>query len=118
VARSAHAAPTTAGGAHALGGQDHLQHLIWVFKEISKFVTRRAQHFLRKLRRNFDPRHGRIFRNVADFIHLDASVSRQSAFQLFRKRRRLRISAGEGAHKSRKLRLCERGRKMYARDAR
>jgi hypothetical protein len=85
VSGSTHAASTTAGGAHALGSQDHLQHLIWIFKEIFEFVARRAEHFLRKLRGNFDSRHRRIFRHVADFIHLDARVSRQSAFQLFGK---------------------------------
>jgi len=58
VSWSAHAAPTTAGGAHALGSQDHLQHLVRVFKEISKFVACRAEHFLRKLRGNLDARHG------------------------------------------------------------
>ncbi|PYT45340.1 MAG: hypothetical protein DMG47_08635 [Acidobacteria bacterium] len=108
----------TAAGAHALGCQDHLEHFVRVFKEILKFVARRPQHFLRELRRNLDARHGRIFRHVADFIHLDAGVPRQRGFQLFGERRRLRVSAGEGAHKSRELRLRKCGSKMDARDSR
>jgi hypothetical protein len=95
-----------------------LQHLVRVFEEVLKFVSRRSQHLLGKLRRHLDPRHGRIFRHVANFIHLDAGVSRQRGFQLFGKRRRLGVSAGEGAHKSRELRLRECGRKMNTRDSR
>jgi hypothetical protein len=95
-----------------------LQHLVRVFEEVSKFVARCAEHFLRKLRGNLDARHRRIFRNVADFIDLDARIPRQRAFQLFGKGRRLRVSAGEGAHKSRELRLRESRGKMNARDSR
>jgi hypothetical protein len=95
-----------------------LQHLVGVFEEVSKFVARRAQDLLRKLRRHLDPRHRRIFRHVADFIHLDAGISRQRDLQLFGQRRRLGVSAGERAHKSRELRLRERRRKMNARDSR
>jgi hypothetical protein len=119
VPRSAHSpATTTAARAHALGSQNHLQHLVWVFEEILEFVTRRAEHFLRQLRRHLDARDRRIFRNVADFIDLDARLSRQRGFQLFREGRRLRVSAGEGAHKSRELRLSGRWRKVNARDSR
>jgi hypothetical protein len=95
-----------------------LQHLVGVFEEVSKFVARRAQYLLRKLRRNLDARHRRVFRNVADFIHLDAGISGQRGFQLFGKRRRLGVPAGKSAHKSRKLRLRESRGKMNARDSR
>jgi len=116
VSRTAHPATTTAG-THALRGQDHLQHLVRVFKEVPELVARRAEYLLRKLRGNLDACHRSVFRNIADFIHLDAGVSRQRGFQLFRERRRLGISAGEGAHKSRELRLRGRWRKMNARDS-
>jgi hypothetical protein len=95
-----------------------LQHLVGIFEEIFELVAGRPEYFLRKLRRHLDARHRGIFRNVADFIHLDAGVSRQGRFQLFRERRGFGISAGEGAHKSRKLRLCEQRRKMDARNSR
>jgi len=117
VPRSTHPA-TTAAGAHALGSKDHLQHLVGIFEEVLKLVPRRAEHLLRKLGRHLDPRDRRIFRHVANFIHLDACVSGQGGFQLFGKRRRLGVSAGEGAHKSRELRLRKRGGKMDARDSR
>src|SRR5260370_387901 len=75
-------APPTpaAAGAHALRSQNHLQHLVRIFEEISKLFARRAEHFLRELRGNFDPRHRGIFRHVANFIHLDARISRQRGF--------------------------------------
>jgi hypothetical protein len=94
-----------------------LQHLVGVFKEVLEFVARRAQHLLRKLRRHLDPRHRGIFRHVADFIHLDAGVSRQRGFQLFGQRGRLGISARKGAHKSRELWLRKIGGKMNAGDS-
>jgi len=117
VARSAHPAATPAG-AHAFRSQDHLQHLVRVFEKIFELVASRPEYFLRKLRGHLDARHRRIFRDVADFIHLDARVSRQRRFQLFRERRGLGISAGERAHKSRELRLREQWRKMDARNSR
>jgi len=95
-----------------------LQHLVWVFEELSKFVARRPEYLLRKLRRHLDARYRSIFRDVADFIYLDARISRQRGFQLFREGRRLGVSAGEGAHKSRELRLRESRGKMNARDSR
>jgi hypothetical protein len=95
-----------------------LQHLVRVFEEVLELIAGRAEHLLRKLRRHFNPRYRGIFRHVADFIYLDARVSRQRRFQLFRERRRLGVSAGEGAHKSRELRLRKRGGKMDARDSR
>jgi hypothetical protein len=83
VPRSAHPSATAAAGPHALRGQDHLQHLVRVFEEISKFISRGAEYLLRQLRRHLDARHRRIFRHVANFIDLDARVSRQCGFQLF-----------------------------------
>jgi hypothetical protein len=119
VPRSAHpSAPTSAAGAHAFCSQNHLQHFVWIFEEILEFVAGRSEYFLRQLRRHLDARHRRIFRDVANFIDLNARLSRQRGFQLFRKRRRLGVSAGEGAHKSRELRLRGRWRKMNASDSR
>jgi hypothetical protein len=94
-----------------------LQHFVWVFEEVLEFVARRAQHLLGKLRRHLDPRHGGVFRHVADFIHFDAGLSRQRRFQLFGERRRLGVSTGKGAHKSRELRLRKIGGKMNAGDS-
>ena len=95
-----------------------MQHLVRVFEEVPKFVARRSEDLLGELGRHLDPRHGGIFRHITNLIHLDARVSRQRGFQLFGKRRRLGVSAGEGAHKSRELRLGKRGGKMDARDSR
>jgi hypothetical protein len=95
-----------------------LQHLVRIFEEILEFFACRPENLLRKLRRYLNARYRRILSDVADFVHLDARVSRQRGFQLFRERRRLGISAGEGAHKSRELRLGEQWRKMDAGDPR
>jgi hypothetical protein len=80
------AATTTAAPARAFRREDHLQQLVRIFEEIFEFVAVRAQHFLRQLRRHLDSRHGRIFRHVADLIHLDAGFSRQRGLQLFGER--------------------------------
>jgi hypothetical protein len=80
VPRPAHPATTTAAGAHTLRSQDHLQHLVRVFEKVFEFVARRSEYLLRKLRCNLDARHRSVFRNVADFIHLDAGISRQRGF--------------------------------------
>jgi hypothetical protein len=117
MTRSAHPA-ATATGAHTLCRENHLQHFVRVFKEVSEFVTRRAEYFLRKLRRHLDPCHRRIFRNIANFVYLDAGLPRQRGFQLLGKGRRLGVSTWEGAHKSRELRLCEIRRKMNAGNSR
>jgi len=93
-----------------------LQQLVGIFEEIFELVASRPEYLLRELRRHLDARHRRIFRDVADFIHLDAGVSRQRRFQLFRERRWFGISAGEGAHKPRELRLREQWGKMDARN--
>jgi hypothetical protein len=98
---------TATAPARAFRREDHLQQLVRIFEEILEFVAVRAQHFLRQLRRHLDSRHGRIFRHVANLIHLDAGFSRKRGLQLFRQRRRLRIPARKSAHKSRELRLCQ-----------
>jgi hypothetical protein len=108
---------TTPARAHTLSGQDHLQHFVGIFEEIFEFVASSPEYLLRKLRRHLDACNRRIFRDVADFIHLDTCVSRQRSLQLFRERRRLGISAGERAHKSRELRLREQRGKMDARNS-
>jgi len=57
-----------------------LQHLVGIFEEIFEFVASRPEYLLRKLRRHLDARHRGVFRDVADFIHLDAGVSRERGF--------------------------------------
>jgi hypothetical protein len=111
------ATTSAAAPARTFRREDHLQQLVRIFKEIFEFVALRAQHFLCQLRRHLDPGHGRIFRHVADFIHLDAGLSCQRGLQLFRQRRRLGIPARERAHESRKLRLRQCRRKVNAGDA-
>jgi hypothetical protein len=63
-----------------------LQHLVGVFEEILEFVAGRTEYFLRQLRRHLDARHRSIFSDVTDFIDLDAGLSGQCGFQLFRER--------------------------------
>jgi hypothetical protein len=69
------------------------------------------------LRGHLDSRHRRVFRNVANLVDLDAGFAGERGFQLFCEGGRLGITAGERTHKSRELRLRERGRKMDARNA-
>jgi hypothetical protein len=116
MSRPARSSPATPAASSALRREDHLQHLVGVFKEFPEFVALRAQRFRRQLRRHFDSRHGRVFRHVANLVHLDTGVAAQSGLQLFRQRRRLRVSAGKRAHKSRKLRLRHARGKVNARD--
>jgi hypothetical protein len=78
VPRAAHTAATTAAGARTLCGEDHLQHLVGIFEEIFEFVALRPEHFLRQLRGDFDARDGGIFGHIANFIHLDAGIARES----------------------------------------
>jgi len=117
VARSTHPAATTAA-ASTLRSENHLQHLVRIFEEVSEFVALRPEHLCRQLRGNLDACHGRIFRHVADLIDLDAGLSRQRGFQLFGERRSFRVSARERAHKSRELRLRECRSKVNAGDPR
>ncbi|HEX9456850.1 MAG TPA: hypothetical protein VF935_04395, partial [Candidatus Acidoferrum sp.] len=71
MARSTHPAATTAA-ASTLRSENHLQHLVRVFEEVSEFVALRPEHFCRQLCGNLDACHRRIFRHVADLIDLDA----------------------------------------------
>jgi hypothetical protein len=57
------------------------------------------------LRRNFNPRHGAVFRHKPYFVDLDAGVSRQRRLQLFRKLVGLGVAARKRAHEPRELRL-------------
>jgi len=95
-----------------------LQHFVRIFEEVSELVARRPEYLLRKLRRNLDTRDRRVFRNIADFIHLDARISCERGFQLFGQGGGLGVSAGKRAHKSRELRLRKSRGKMNARDSR
>jgi hypothetical protein len=52
-----------------------LEKSVRVIKKILEFVTVRTKRFCGKLRGHFDASHGRIFRDVADFIHLNAGFS-------------------------------------------
>jgi hypothetical protein len=81
---SAHPA-ATASAPCAFRREDHLQQLVRVFKKISEFTALRAQRFGRQLRRHLDSRHRRIFRHVANLIHLDARVATQRGLKLLGK---------------------------------
>jgi hypothetical protein len=76
-----------------------------VLKNFPEFISLRAQHFRRQLRRNFYSRHRTVFRHESNFIDANARVAGHRRFQLFGKRTWLGISAREGARKSRELRL-------------
>jgi hypothetical protein len=99
----ARATTTAAPAAGALRRQNHLQHLVRVFKEFPEFVALRSQRFRRQLRRHLDSSHGGIFRHVADFVHLDAGIAPHRRFQLLGQRGGLRVSAGKRAHEAREL---------------
>jgi len=73
----------TSARAHALCGQNHLQHFVGVFEEIFELISGCAQYFLGELRRHFDARDRRVFRHVANLIHLDAGFAGERRFQLF-----------------------------------
>jgi hypothetical protein len=48
----------------------------------------RAKRFRRELRGNLDSSHGRIFRDIPNFVYLNAGFARQRVLQLLRQRRR------------------------------
>jgi len=118
MSRPARSSSATTPGSRAFCRQDHLKHFVGVFKEFPELIALRPQRPSRQLRCHFDSRHRRIFRHIANLIHLDASVAAQRSLQLLGQRRRLRVSARERAHKPRKLRLRQSRRKMNARDSR
>jgi hypothetical protein len=115
VPRPAHtSAATPAARAHALRSEGHLEHFVGIFEEVLELVARSAQHFLCELRRYFNSRHRRIFRDVSNLIDFDRRVAGKCGLQLFGERGRLGVAAWEGAHKARKLRLGEWGSKVNA----
>jgi hypothetical protein len=61
-----------------------LQHLIGIFKEVAVLVSVRAKRFRRELRGHLDPSHGRIFRDVANLVDLDAGFAGKRGLQLLR----------------------------------
>jgi hypothetical protein len=83
MSRPARSSSSTPAASSALCREDHLQHLVGVFKEFAELFALRAERLRRQLRRHFDSRHRRIFRHVADFVHLDTGVSAHRGFQLF-----------------------------------
>jgi hypothetical protein len=70
------------------------------------------------LRGHLDPRHGRIFSDVANLVDLDARFTSERRFQLFCERGRLGIAAGKTAYEAGKLRLRQIGREVNAGDTR
>jgi hypothetical protein len=118
MSRPARSSFASTASARAFRRQNHLQHFVRVFEEFAELVALRTQRFRGQLRRHFDSRHRRIFRHVANLVHLDARFASQRRLQLFRKRGWLRVSAWKRAHKPRKLRLRQSWRKVNARDSR
>jgi hypothetical protein len=90
---------------------------LWIFKNVAVFVSSPAQHLCRQLRGNLDPRHGPVFRDIANLVDPDAGLSGQCRFQLFGQLARLVVAARKRAHKPRKVSLCGVGRKMNAGDS-
>jgi hypothetical protein len=68
------------------------------------------------LRGHLDPRHGRIFRDVANLVDLDARFTGERGFQLFGERGRFGVAAGKTAYEAGKLRLRQIGREVNAGD--
>jgi hypothetical protein len=52
-----------------------LQHLIGIFKEVAVLLSLRAERFRCELRGHLDSSHGRVFRDVANLVHLDAGFA-------------------------------------------
>jgi hypothetical protein len=82
-----------------------LEKLVGVFEEILEFVPLGTKRFRRQLRGNLDSCNGRILRDIANFIDLNARLTGERGFQLFRERGRLCVATGKRAHKPRELRL-------------
>jgi hypothetical protein len=57
-----------------------LQEFVGIFEEILKLLTLRAECFRGELRRYLDSGDGRVFRNVANFVDLDAGFTSQRGF--------------------------------------
>jgi hypothetical protein len=53
---------------------------LWVFKNFAEFISLRAKHLRRQLRRDFYSRDGSIFRNETNFVDTNARISRHRGF--------------------------------------
>jgi hypothetical protein len=95
-----------------------LQELVRIFEEISKLVALRAESFRSQLRGHLDPRHGRIFCDIANLVDLDARFTGKCGFQLFCERGGLGIAARKSAHEPRELWLCQSRREVDAGNSR
>ena len=91
-----------------------MQQLVRVFEEILKLVALGAESFRCELRGHLNSRHGRIFRDVANFVDLDARFTGEGRFQLFRERGGLGIAAWKSAHEPRELWLRQSRREVDA----
>src|SRR5713226_4955857 len=78
----------------------------------------RPESFRRELRGHFDSSNGRIFRDIADLVDLDARFSGERGLELFSERRRLGVAAGKSADEACELRLSQIGREVDAGDTR
>jgi hypothetical protein len=94
-----------------------LQQLLRVFKHVAQLVAGCTQHFRSQLRGNLDSRHRPVFCHEPDFVDLDAWIARQRRLQLLGQRTRLCIPTRKGAHKTRKLGLCQIHREVNAGNA-
>jgi hypothetical protein len=94
-----------------------LEQSIGIIKKILELVAMRTECFRGELRGHFDSGHGRIFRDVADFIDLNARFPGERGFELFSKRRRFGVATGKSTDETRELRLSQIGRKVDAGDA-
>jgi hypothetical protein len=72
------ASSTAASG--ALRSENHLKELVGVLKEILEFVALSAESFRGELCGYFDSCNGRIFRNVPNFVDLDAGLTGERGF--------------------------------------
>lgn len=99
----------TASTARTFRRENHLEKFVGVFEEILELVALRTESLSGKLRGDFNSGDGRIFRNVSDFVDLDARFAGKRGFQLFRQRGWLGVAAGKCAHKSGELRLRQIG---------
>jgi hypothetical protein len=59
-----------------------LQHLIGIFEEVAVLVSMRTKRLRSELRGHLNPSHGRIFRDVANLVHLDAGIAGERGLQL------------------------------------
>jgi len=91
-----------------------LQELVRVFEEVFELVALGAEGLRGELRSHLDTCHGRIFRNIANLIDLDARFTGERGFQLLRERGGLCVAAGKTSYEPRKLRLRQIWREVNA----